>query len=103
MSRKIKKDDEVIVISGKEKGKVGKVIKIKNKLKVFISGINMVKKHKKPNPNEKDSGGIIEKEAPINISNVAIFNRYTKKADKVRFIFEKEKKIRIFKSNKKRI
>lgn len=96
---KIKRDDEVIVIAGKDKGKRGKVVKVlENRL--VISGINMIKRHTKPNPMLGTPGGILEKEAPIHISNVAIFNPATNKADRVGFKkLEDGSKVRVFKSN----
>ena len=97
---KIKRDDEVIVIAGKDKGKRGKVLKVLDNDSVLVSGIKMIKKHQKPNPQLGVPGGIVEKEAPIQVSNVAIFNSATNKADRVGFkILEDNKKIRIFKSN----
>jgi len=97
---KIKRDDEVIVIAGKDKGKRGKVLKVLDNDRVLVSGIKMIKKHQKPNPQLGVPGGIVEKEAPIQVSNVAIFNSATNKADRVGFkILEDNKKIRIFKSN----
>ena len=98
--RKIKCNDEVIVIAGKDKGKQGKVVKVLDDNLLIVSGIQMVKKHQKPNPQIGQPGGIVERESPIQLSNVAIFNRSTKKADKIGFkIQEDGKKIRIFKSN----
>ena len=98
--KKIKKDDEVIVITGKDKGKRGKISGLRKNDYVLISGINMVKKHVKPNPQQGITGGINEKEAPIHISNVAIFNSATNKADRVGFkLLGDGKKVRIFKSN----
>ena len=97
---KIKRDDEVIVIAGKDKGKRGKVLKVLDNDRVLVSGIQMIIKHQKPNPQLGVPGGIVEKEAPIQVSNVAIFNSATNKADRVGFkILEDNKKIRIFKSN----
>lgn len=97
---KIKRDDEVIVIAGKDKGTRGKVLKVLDNDRVLVSGIQMIKKHQKPNPQLGVPGGIVEKEAPIQVSNVAIFNSATNKADRVGFkILEDNKKIRIFKSN----
>ena len=98
--RKIKRDDDVIVIAGKDKGKRGKVLKVQDDGRLLVSGINMMKKHQKPNPQLNIAGGIIEKEAPIQASNVAIFNGATNKADRVGFkVLEDGKKIRVFKSN----
>ena len=72
--QKIKRDDEVIVLAGKDKGKRGTVRKVLTNDKVVVSGVNMVKKHTKPNPQAGVAGGIVEKEAPIQVSNVAIWN-----------------------------
>ncbi|MCY4043742.1 MAG: 50S ribosomal protein L24 [Cellvibrionales bacterium] len=96
---KIKANDEVIVISGRDKGKRGKVLKVKDNGKLLISNVNMVKKHQKANPNLNQPGGIVDKEAPIDASNVAIFNPETQKADRVGFRIEDGKKVRFFKSN----
>ncbi|QFU77015.1 50S ribosomal protein L24 [Halioglobus maricola] len=96
---KIKSDDEVIILAGKDKGKRGKVRKVLDNDKLIVSGINMMKKHTKPNPQAGVAGGIVEKEAPIQVSNVAIFNPTTGKADRVGFKVEGESKIRIFKSS----
>ncbi|MBG58223.1 MAG: 50S ribosomal protein L24 [Porticoccus sp.] len=98
--RKIKRDDEIIVTAGKDKGKRGKVLKVQADGRLLISGVNIIKKHQKPNPQMNVPGGIIEKEAPIQSSNVAIYNRATSKADRVGFkVLEDGKKVRIFKSN----
>ena len=96
---KIKRDDEVIVIAGRDKGKRGKVLKVLDDGRLLVSGVQMIKKHQKPNPNAGIPGGIIEKEAPIQVSNVAIFNSATDKADRVGFkIQDDSTKIRVFKS-----
>jgi|SRR5690606_30883680 large subunit ribosomal protein L24 len=98
--RKIKRDDEVIVIAGRDKGKRGKVVRILAEDRLIVSGINMIKKHQKPNPQLGVAGGIIEKEAAIHVSNVAIYNAAAQKADRVGFkILEDGKKVRVFKSN----
>jgi len=98
--RKIKKDDDVIVIAGKDKGKLGKVNRVLANDKLIVSGVQMIKKHQKPNPQLNIAGGIIEKEAAIQASNVAIYNPSSKKADKVGFKIEDDgKKIRVFKSS----
>ena len=95
---KIKRDVEVIVLAGKDKGKQGKVLKVLDD-KVIVGGINMVKRHTKPNPQAGVAGGIVEKEAPIHVSNVAIYNSNTQKADRVGFrINEDGTKVRYFKS-----
>jgi large subunit ribosomal protein L24 len=98
--REIRRDDEVIVIAGKDKGKRGTVLKVLENDRFVITGINMVKKHTKPNPMAGKPGGIVEKEAPIAASNVAIFNKATGKGDRVGFkILEDGTKVRFFKSN----
>jgi len=99
MAVKIKRDDEVIVITGKDKGKTGKVSQVLANGKIIIEGVNTVKKHQKPNPQAGVEGGIIEQSAPIQISNVAILNSETGKADRVGFRLEDGKKVRFFKSN----
>ena len=96
---KIKRDDEVIVIAGKDKGKRGKVVKVLENNRLIVAGVQMIKKHQKPNPQAGVVGGIIEREAPIQMSNVAIFNAATSKADRVGFKIQDEKKIRVFKSS----
>ena len=96
---KIKSDDEVIILAGKDKGKRGKVRKVLDNNKLIVSGINMVKKHTKPNPQAGVAGGIVEQEAPIQVSNVAIFNASSNKADRVGFKVEGDSKVRIFKSS----
>ena len=97
--RKIRRDDEVIVIAGKDKGKRGKVMRVLDNDKIVVSGINMVKKHTKPNPMLGKAGGIVEKEAALAVSNVAIFNPQSGKGDRVGFkILEDGAKVRIFKS-----
>lgn len=97
--QKLRQGDEIIVTVGKDKGKLGKITKILDDSKVLVEGINVVKKHQKGNPNLGTSGGIVDKNMPINISNVALFNPKTKKADRVGFkILEDGKKVRYFKS-----
>jgi len=96
--RKIKRDDEIIVIAGRDKGKRGKVTKVMADNRLLVGGINIVKKHQRPNPQAGVPGGIIEMEAPIQVSNVAIFNPATKKADRVGFKVEDGKKVRVYKS-----
>jgi len=100
MAAKIKRDDEVVVLAGKDKGKQGKVLKVlTDKDRVIVEGVNVVKKHQKPNPALGEAGGIVEQEAAIHISNVAILNPETGKADRVGFRLEDGKKVRFFKSN----
>jgi large subunit ribosomal protein L24 len=99
--QKLKKGDDIIVIAGKDKGKRGTVTRVLLQDKrVLVEGINMVKKHQKPNPAAGVPGGIIEKEMPLHVSNVAIFNPGSGKADRVGIkILEDGRKVRIFKSN----
>lgn len=98
--RKIIRDDEIIVIAGKDKGKRGKVLSVTADDRLIVSGINMVKKHTKPNPMLGQAGGIVEKEAAIAASNIAIFNSATGKGDRVGFkVLEDGNKVRFFKSN----
>ncbi|KAE8175545.1 50S ribosomal protein L24 [Photobacterium carnosum] len=97
MAAKIRRNDEVIILAGKDKSKTGKVTKVLATGKVIVEGINMVKKHQKPVPAMGVQGGIVEQEAAIDASNVAIVNGQGK-ADRVGFRFEDEKKVRFFKS-----
>lgn len=104
MASKIRRDDEIVVLAGKDKGKQGKVLKvISGKDRVIVEGVNMVKKHQKPNPQLNVPGGIIDQEASIHVSNIAIVNPATGKADRVGFRVEDGKKVRIFKSNGEQI
>ena len=97
--RKIRKNDDVIVIAGKDKGNRGNVLRIMGD-HVLVGGINKVKKHQKPNPVKGLTGGIVEKELPIHISNVAIYNAAAKKADRVGIkTLEDKRKVRVFKSS----
>ena len=100
---KLRTGDEVIVISGKDRGKTGTITKFLSNDKCEVSGIKIVKKHQNPNPQANIQGGIIEKESPIHISNIAIYNKKTKKADKVKIEFNEKAKKRIFKSDGKEI
>jgi large subunit ribosomal protein L24 len=96
---KIKRDDEVIILAGKDKGKRGKVRRVLDNDKLVVAGVNMVKKHTKPNPQAGVAGGIVESEAPIQASNVAIFNPETSKADRVGFRVDGDRKVRFYKSS----
>ena len=97
---KIRKGDEVIVIAGRDKGKRGTITQRKDDSYLLIDGINMVKKHAKPNPLKGIAGGIIEKSMPIHQSNIAIFNSATGKADRVGIkLLADGKKVRVFKSS----
>ncbi|OPX54739.1 LSU ribosomal protein L24P [Oceanospirillum multiglobuliferum] len=102
--RKIKREDEVIVIAGKDKGKTGKIKRVLKDDRIVIAGVNMIKRHTKPNPMLGSQGGIVEREAPIHASNVAIYNKETNKADRVGFkVLEDGSKVRIYKSTQKEI
>lgn len=104
MANKIRRDDEIVVLTGKDKGKQGKVLKVlPSDSRVIVEGVNLVKKHQKPNPQAQVPGGIIEKEAPIHVSNVAIVNPKSGKADRVGFRLEDEKKVRFFKSDGEKV
>ena len=101
---KIRKGDKVILNTGKDKGKQGIVLNILKNNRVVVEGLNMVKKHTKPNPAKGDQGGLVSKEMPINISNIAIYNSKSNKTDKVKFKELKDgKKIRIYKSTQEAI
>ncbi|MGD9604166.1 MAG: 50S ribosomal protein L24 [Gammaproteobacteria bacterium] len=98
---KLRKGDQVIVITGKDKGKRGVVTRVRDDERVVVEGVNVVKRHTRGNPTLGTAGGIVEKEAPLHVSNVAIFNPVTSKADRVGFkVLEDGRKVRIFKSNK---
>ena len=102
--QKIRQGDEVIVRTGKDKGKRGKVTKILKDNKVLVEGINRVKKHQKGNPNAGVAGGIVDKDMPIDISNVGLYNPETQKADRIGFRFlEDGKKVRYFKSTNENV
>ena len=98
--KRIRKGDQVIVISGKDKGRQGTVLKVMEDDRVLVEQINMVKKHTKPNPMQGVEGGIVEKEMPLHISNVMLFNPVTNKGDRIGFkLLEDDRKVRYFKSN----
>lgn len=97
---KIRKGDEVVVIAGKDKGRRGSVLKVLEKDRILVENVNMVKKHQRPNPNANITGGIVDKEMPIHISNVMLYNPVTKKGDRVGLRkLEDGRKVRFFKSN----
>jgi len=98
---KIRKDDEVVVITGRDKGKRGTVLQVLKDGRLLVAGINLVKKHQRPNPNLGQQGGIVQREAPIQASNVALWNDETARADRVGFREEDGKKVRFFKSTSK--
>ena len=98
--RRIRKDDEVVVIAGKDKGRRGKIVRVMDEERVIVAGVNLVKRHTKPNPARNVAGGIVEREAAIHVSNVMLFNPLTKKGDRVGFrVLEDGRKVRYFKSN----
>jgi len=97
---KIRKGDEVVVTTGRDKGKRGTVLSVLDTGRVVVEGVNKVKRHTRPNPMKGVTGGILEKEMSIHISNVALFNGATQKADRVGFkVLEDNRKVRVFKSN----
>ena len=97
---KIRKGDEVVVLTGKDRGRRGTVLRRVDDERLVVEGVNRVKKHTKPNPIKGQVGGIVEREMPIHVSNVALFNPATQKADRVGFkTLEGGKKVRVFKSN----
>ena len=99
MASKIRKGDDVIVIAGKDKGKRGTVLSVTDE-RVVVENINLAKKHMKPNPNKGEQGGIVDKEMPMAVSNVALYNPATDKGDRVGFkVLEDGRKVRVFKSN----
>jgi large subunit ribosomal protein L24 len=98
--QKIKKGDEVVVITGRDKGRRGTVLNIHENGRVLVEGANVVKKHQKPNPNAGVQGGIIDKEMPLDQSNVMLFNPITEKGDRVGIkTLEDGRKVRFFRSN----
>jgi large subunit ribosomal protein L24 len=98
--KRIQKGDQVVVISGKDKGRQGTVLRVDSDDRVLVETINLVKKHEKPNPMKGVEGGIVEKEMPLHISNVMLFNPITSKGDRVGFkVLDDGRKVRYFKSN----
>ena len=101
---KIRTGDQVIVIAGKDKGKQGSITKILPNGRCYVSGVQIVKRHTKPNPNAGIAGGVVEKEASIDMSNISIYNSSTKEADKVSIkSLEDGTKVRVFRSSGKEI
>tara|TARA_B100001996_G_scaffold63071_1_gene45185 strand:- start:254 stop:568 length:315 start_codon:yes stop_codon:yes gene_type:complete len=101
---KIRNGDQVIVLAGKDKGKQGSITKILSNGRCYVSGVQIIKRHTKPNPNAGVAGGVVEKEASIDMSNIAIYNSSTKKADKVSIkSLEDGTKVRVFRSSGKEI
>lgn len=98
--QRIKKGDDVVVIAGRDKGKRGNVLRVLDDGRALVDNINVVKKHKRGNPNTGETGGIVEQEAPIQLSNLALYNPATEKGERVGFkVLEDGRKVRYFKSN----
>lgn len=98
--RRIRRGDDVIVIAGRDRGRRGNVVRVLDADHIIVENIHMVKRHTKPNPQRNQPGGIIEKEAPIHVSNVMLYNPMTEKGDRVGFrVLEDGRKVRYFKSN----
>jgi large subunit ribosomal protein L24 len=98
--QRIRKGDEVVVLAGRDKGKRGTVLRRVGPQHVVVEGVNRVKKHERPNPMKGQTGGIVDKDMPIDVSNVALFNPQTKKGDRVGFkLMDDGRKVRVFKSN----
>jgi large subunit ribosomal protein L24 len=97
---KIRKGDDVVVLAGRDKGKRGTVLKMFADGRALVNDVNIIKKHVKPNPNKGETGGIIEKEAPIHVSNLAVFNPNTKRGERIGFkTLEDGTKVRFFKGD----
>jgi large subunit ribosomal protein L24 len=98
---RIRKGDQVIVIAGRDKGRQGTVLRVLRDDRVVVENVNLVKRHQKPNPAKGIQGGIVQKEAPLHVSNVMLFNPATGKGDRIGFrVLEDGRKVRYFKSNK---
>ena len=97
--RKIKTEDQVIVIAGRDKGKRGEVLRVLGNDRLLVAGVNIVKKHQRGDPNRNVQGGIVEKEASIHVSNVAIYNEAAGRADRVGVRTEEGRRVRYFKSD----
>lgn len=97
--QRIRKGDEVIVIAGRSKGQRGHVLRMVGKDRVLVENVNMVKRHTKPDPQRQQPGGIVEREAPINVSNVMLYNPATDRGDRVGYkVLEDGRKVRVFRS-----
>ena len=102
--KRIKKGDEVIVLAGRDKGKRGTVLRRVDAARVVVEGVNRVKKHQRPNPMKGITGGIVDKDLPIHVSNLALFNPATKKADRVGLkVLPDGRKVRIFRANDEQV
>ena len=98
--RKIKKGDDVVVLAGKDKGKRGAVLRVVDAEHLLVEGINVAKKHQRPNPVKNTTGGIVDREMPLHLSNVAIYNPTTKRADRVGIkVLDDGRRVRVFRSN----
>lgn len=97
--QKIRQGDDVIVLTGRDKGKVGSVLRVLSADRVLVNNVNLVKRHTKPNPAKGTAGGILEKEAPLHISNIAVYNPQTRRGDRIGIKrLEDGRKVRIFRS-----
>jgi large subunit ribosomal protein L24 len=102
--QRIRKGDEVVVLAGRDKGKRGTVLRRVDAERVVVEGVNRVKKHQRPNPMKGISGGIVDRDLPIHVSNVALFNPATKKADRVKTkTLQDGRKVRVFKANDEQV
>jgi len=102
--QRIRKGDEVVVLSGRDKGKRGTVLRRVDADHVVVEGVNRVKKHQRPNPMKGQTGGIVDKDMPIHVSNVALFNPATKKADRIGVkTLQDGRKVRVFKANDEQV
>ena len=97
--RKIRREDQVIVLAGRDKGKRGEVVRVLDNDRLVVAGVNLVKKHQRANPQANQQGGIVEREAPIHVSNVAIYNEESDRADRVGIRLEEGRRVRYFKSD----
>ena len=97
--RKIRQEDQVIVIAGRDKGKRGEVVRVLDDDRLVVAGVNLVKKHQRANPQANQQGGILEREAPIHVSNVAVYNEESDRPDRVGIRVEDGRRVRYFKSD----
>ena len=98
--KKFRKGDDVVVLTGRDKGKRGTILRVLDEQRVLVDSVNVVKKHTRPNPNKGETGGIIEKESPIRLSNLGMYNPTSKKPDRVGIKFlEDGRKVRVFRSD----
>lgn len=97
--RKIRREDQIIVIAGRDRGKRGEVLRVLDNDRLVVGGVNMVKKHKRANPQLNQPGGIVDQEAPIHVSNVAIYNEESDRRDRVGVRMEEGQRVRYFKSD----